>query len=102
MRIFQDERKNIFITNISEISAIYFALLQFGYNFFSVERETDHVHTIQKFVTHTKLPNFFSDVKQNTCEVYPYWPRAAILETATFFYNLIINNLKIIIFFMTE
>lgn len=24
-------------------------------------------------------------MKQNTCEVYPYWPRAAILETASFY-----------------
>ena len=27
----------------------------------------------------------FSGVSQNTCEVYPYWPRAAILETASFY-----------------
>ncbi len=24
-------------------------------------------------------------MKQNTCEVYPYWPRAAILEAASFY-----------------
>lgn len=31
---------------------------------------------------------FFSEVRQNTCEVYPYWPRAAMLETATFYMDL--------------
>ena len=78
-------RKSVSITNIQKISAIYFALLQFGYDFFSVARKTSHVHAIQDFATSTNLSNFFSDVRQNTCEVYPYWPRAAILETATFF-----------------
>lgn len=28
-------------------------------------------------------------MKQNTCEVYPYWPRAAMLETATFYIDLL-------------
>lgn len=32
--------------------------------------------------------SFFSEIRQNTCEVYPYWPRAAMLETATFYMDL--------------
>ena len=79
------DKKTVSITNVPEISAIYFALLQFGYDFFSVARETRHVRAIQNFATSTNLSHFFLDVRQNTCEVYPYWPRAAILETATFF-----------------
>lgn len=30
------------------------------------------------------VPSFFSLVRQSTCEVYPYWPRAAMLESAVF------------------
>lgn len=79
------DKESISITNIPEISAIYFALLQSGYDFFSAARDTKHVQTIQNFAASTTISRFFFDVKQNTCEVYPYWPRAAILETATFF-----------------
>ena len=31
---------------------------------------------------------FFSEVRQNTCKVFPYWPRAAMIETATFYIDL--------------
>ena len=78
-------REIVSITNIPKISAIYFALLQYGYDFFQLQRDTKHVRAIQSFATTAKLSQFFFDVRQNTCEVYPYWPRAAILETATFF-----------------
>lgn len=30
------------------------------------------------------VPSFFSLVRQSTCEVYPYWPRAEMLESAVF------------------
>lgn len=72
------------ITSISEISAIYFALLQCGYDFYSIERSPEHTAAIRSF-TGCAVPEFFSGVRQNTCEVYPYWPRAAMLETATFY-----------------
>lgn len=73
------------ISNIPELSAIYFALLQSGYNYYAMGRIRDHGAKIQEYIGITKMPSFFAGVKQDTCEVYPYWPRAAILETASFY-----------------
>ena len=75
----------VVISNIHEISAIYYALLQCGYDYYSIEREQKHIAKIKHFVGCGSATDFFSYVKQNSCEVYPYWPRAFILETACFF-----------------
>ena len=79
-----DEMK---IIQIPEISAIYFGLLQSGYDFYSIERSSEHVNALMKFTGKGNVNGFFSGTKQQTCEVYPYWPRAFILEAATFFLN---------------
>lgn len=76
---------NITISNIPEISAIYFALLQCGYDYFSIERSREHINSIRDFVNAADVPSFFAGTRQNTCAVYHYWPRAAILEAATFY-----------------
>ena len=81
------DRKRIFIKSIPAISAIYFALLQCGYGFYELEKPAELADKIKSFAHHRYSFPFFSDVKQTTCDVYPYWPRAAILETATFFIN---------------
>lgn len=73
------------IENLPQISAIYYALLQCGYNYYPYERSESHIAAISRFAGGESVPLFFSSVKQATCSVYPYWPRAAILETATFF-----------------
>lgn len=73
------------IENLPQISAIYYALLQCGYDFFYQERDESHIAAIKKFADKETVPPFFSSVPQATCAVYPYWPRAAILETATFY-----------------
>ncbi len=73
------------ISNVPEISAIYFALLQCGYSYFAIGRDQEHVEAIQRFIGCTFAPDFFSNVKLDSCEVYPYWPRAFMLETACFF-----------------
>ncbi len=73
------------ISNIPEISAIYFALLQCGYDYYAMERSQAHNSRIQAFSGCKMALDFFSGVKQNTCQAYPYWPRAAILESAVFY-----------------
>ena len=83
------------ITNIPELSAIYYALLQLGYDYYGMERSAAHITALEKYIGQNGIPNFFSSVRQNTCEVYPYWPRAAILETAVFFCIRIIQNFVI-------
>lgn len=77
--------EQITISNIPEISAIYFALLQSGYDYYAMERSQEHISYIQGYIGTENSAPFFAGVKQNTCEVYPYWPRAAILETASFY-----------------
>ncbi len=73
------------ISSIPEISAIYYALLQCGYEYYPMERENNHINRVRRFVSQQGVPSFFRGTRQTTCEVYPYWPRAAILETATFY-----------------
>lgn len=77
--------EQITISNIPEISAIYFALLQCGYDYYSIKRSQMHSNHIRSFIGMADAEPFFSGTRQNTCEVYPYWPRAAILETASFY-----------------
>lgn len=75
------------ITSIPEISAIYYALLQSGYEFHALARDAALVEKIQGFRTGAGADRFpfFSAARQPTCEVYPFWPRAALLEYASFF-----------------
>ena len=75
----------LFLQAIPEISAIYFALLQCGYDYHTVGRSQDYPTLLAPFAGTAAVPSFFAEVRQTTCEPYPYWPRAAILETATFF-----------------
>ena len=81
--------KKLSISNNTAISAIYFALLQCGYDFYSIGHDAPTVNKVGSFImSDSSEYGFFSEVKQNTCEVYPYWPRAAMLETATFYMDL--------------
>ncbi len=83
------EYKKLLISNNTAISAIYFALLQCGYDFYAVEHDAPTVNKLCSFIMSDRREyGFFSEVRQNTCEVYPYWPRAAMLETATFYMDL--------------
>lgn len=70
--------------SIPEISAIYYALLQCGYDFYSIQRDEGHVRALRGWMTEKPHP-FWEQVRQRTCQVYPYWPRAALLETAVFY-----------------
>lgn len=77
------------ITNDPRISAIYYALLQCGYDFYSIGRDVPAVSRLQGFIQPDPCEyGFFSEVRQSTCTVYPYWPRAAMLETAAYFIDL--------------
>lgn len=76
------------ISNIPAISAIYFALLQTGYEYYRIEKTANLIGRLSTFQSTQYRYSFFEAVKQTTCEVYPYWPRAAILETASFYIDL--------------
>lgn len=77
--------RNISITNLPAISAIYFALLQSGYDYYSLGRTEEELETVKAFYNPEFCNDFFSQTKQNTCETYSYWPRAALLESAVFY-----------------
>lgn len=86
--------KRITISSIPEMSAIYFALLQSGYDYYAMGRSKEHTAGIQGYIGSVDVPAFFSGVKQDTCEVYPYWPRAAFLETASFYLSSDLTNYR--------
>lgn len=73
------------IGNSPTISAIYFALLQSGYDYYSIGRTQEQIETVKSFYKPELSSCFFSQTKQNTCKAYSYWPRAALLESATFY-----------------
>ncbi|MCL2322760.1 MAG: hypothetical protein FWC47_11740 [Oscillospiraceae bacterium] len=79
---------NIKISDNSMINAIYFGLITTDYNFYKdlkSQEIIDKAEQIRKIKLNTGVDNFFRKTYQNSCEAYPYWPRAALLETATFF-----------------
>ena len=44
------------IENIPPVSAIYFALLQYGYDYYSFERDTVHNAAVESFIGMDKVP----------------------------------------------
>lgn len=73
------------ISNNTKISAIYFALLQCGYDYYVMGRKEKEIESIRRWKDDSLCFEFFMNTKQSSCEVYPYWPRAALLETASFY-----------------
>lgn len=78
-----NEMNMVTIEQIPAISAIYYALLCGGYDFFAPEKPPEVIAALQQFAAEEGV-SFFAAARQSSCEVYPYWPRAAILETASF------------------
>ncbi len=75
------------MTSIPKISAIYFGLLQSGYEYYRMDRCSSQTEELRKFV-HMNKSGFFANAKQTSCQAYPYWPRAALLETASFYVDV--------------
>lgn len=81
-------RPVIKLTALEEINAIYFSLLTAGYDFAEADKSEEELRLIRraksKVLPH-EVCEFFSHSRQSGCEVYPYWPRAALMEAALFF-----------------
>ena len=73
---------NAAIEWVPRIAVVYFGLLCSGYDFFQIERSAAHIEKLKAFAEQGESEPFFSLARQNLCEVYPYWPRAFILEKA--------------------
>ena len=56
------------IENLPQISAIYYALLQCGYDYYSHGRSDSHIAAIRRFAGGESVSSFFSSIKQTTCE----------------------------------
>ena len=74
------------ITQNPAISAIYFAMLQAGYDFYALGKDEALTRQLEAFrgAGCDLCQPFFREARQASCEVYPFWPRAAALETASF------------------
>lgn len=70
------------ITTNEAIAAIYYALWQTDYPYAALARDEAHMAALAAQKADAPYP-FFAQVRQNTCEAYAFWPRAALLETAT-------------------
>ena len=81
------DSNRLLMTQIPKISAIYYGLFQSGYNYFSIERSREHIALLHDFIEEGSSVAFFSEASQNTCDVYSYWPRACIMEAASFYLN---------------
>lgn len=72
------------IKNNVNISAIYYALLQNGYDYYVMERNAEEINIIKSFINNNSTSTFFLSARQSNCEAYNYWPRAALMESASF------------------
>lgn len=78
------------VMNSTAINAIYFGLISSGYGYADIQKPNEILKLIKPIKENhlsKTINDFFSEAHQSTCRVYPYWPRAALMETATFFIN---------------
>jgi len=86
---------NIQISSNTMINAIYFGLALTGYEYGYINKPdnvADMLKQTESYAGLNDVKEFFTAARQNTCEVYPFWPRAALMETATFFINNITSE----------
>ena len=79
---------NISISSDSCINAIYFGLMLSGYEYSDMGKPDAALELSSQIRSHPGLDNakrYFKHARQRTCEPYPFWPRAALLESATHF-----------------
>ena len=94
------------LSSKKELDAIYFGLVLSGYEYATINKPNNIAEITQKIMNYKALGevrDFFAMARVKTCEVYPFWPRAALLESALFFmedgnldickYQLYVNGL---------
>ena len=82
------------IGHLPLISAVYYALLQSGYEFYSLGRDEDFSGTVRSFAGEEPSTDFFRNARKDDGRVYPYWPGAFILEAASFHLNDDLNGFR--------
>lgn len=79
---------SIEIKSNTEINAIYFGVALSGYEYSDISKSAYIIELAERVKNYQGLSDaksFFSNARQNSCDVYPFWPRAALLETAAFY-----------------
>ena len=81
-------RLNINISSNNYINAIYFGLVISGYEYSDINKSDAIIELSSQIKNYSGLDSikqYFGFARQKTCEPYPFWPRAALLESITFF-----------------
>ncbi|MCL2279393.1 MAG: hypothetical protein FWC20_08330 [Oscillospiraceae bacterium] len=76
------------LSSNSKLNAVYFGLVLSGYEFATINKQKnifDITKRIESYSALDRTKDFFRFARGNTCEVYPFWPRVALLESALFF-----------------
>lgn len=84
------KEKRFDIISEPRIAAIYFGLMQGGYEYFSAGKAREDVKLWESWA---KMPvsydtSFFTEARQATPGIYPFSPRAAALEMASFYVDM--------------
>ena len=82
------DKLSIEIVSNTEINAVYFGLALSGYEYSDINKSAFVIEMADRIKNYSGLDDvrrYFGDARQKTCDVYPFWPRAALLEGATFF-----------------
>jgi hypothetical protein len=70
---------NSFVKISSNIFTVFVGLVASGYEFSYDQELAEKIRSINWDVS---IPLYFSKARTSYCEVYPYWPKAAMLVTA--------------------
>jgi len=84
------DKLRIITSSNTDINAVYFGIALSGYEYADIDKSDDIIEMLQQIRSYSGLDEakqYFSNTRQPLCEVYPFWPRAALLESATFFIN---------------
>ena len=82
------DKMQVIISSNTDINAVYFGIALSGYEYADIDKSDDIIEMLQQIRSHSGLDEakqYFSNTRQTICGVYPFWPRAALLESATFF-----------------
>ena len=83
------KRRRFEVIGREMISAVYFGLMKGGYEYYAAGKGSETVKLWERWrdLPISYDPGFFKAARQLSITAYPYWPRAAMLEEATFFLN---------------
>ena len=67
------------VTFSTPMAVLYHGLIASGYEYAQWDKPPEVLAIVDEAL------RFFAQARQGTCDVYPFWPRTALMETATFY-----------------